>query len=1190
MKKKMAIAMIIAVSMVLGQPCYNEGVVVNAAERTSVKSPDKFLKISNDTFFKDKDGNNLYSQGGGIFEFNGTYYWYGVKYAEAVSYAETRTPSSVNNFVGITCYSSKDLVNWTDEGLIATPEDVFDADVMEGQPAAWVGRLGVTKLDDGTYALLVQHECDDVDNSIDNANRGDTKPETDGWSKQVLIMTSDSPTGHFKWNNRINMKSYIGTTNTGDQTVFIDPATGKGYLLYSYGSGRGRMYLSQIVKGDDGLVTLTESRMIYSGAGREGNCMFEYNGKYYVCASDLYGWNASHCYYLVLDSLDDEYLQTRPVTKDMYLMNGCSDDYCHVSQTGFFYKVNGTKQDTVIFCGDRWSDFADNGDGYNVWCPLSFDENGIPYFNSLSDWKLNPKTGEWKTDSNNNFVKNGSFDADRISVTDFVGWNEEILNGSGSITNTKDCVTGKYALLMSGTGEYKEKISQNISSAGFALDNGLYDFSAKIKNTDGFNELALYAISGGTEYGLDITEVNEEFSVVTLKNVVVENNQVELGIYADGNGGKAIVDDLTFIKSDEESYTTGTLKGNISGEDETIGKKVVVKAKSEDGKYYSKEVAITSGETQYEIAHLPEGTYGITVEGDGVAIKMDEESSKDNAIADIHAVNTTGSVKGRVITKTGLPLSGVEVTLKGNDEEHTQTTNESGEYEFKDIKQGSYSIEYSLKEYAVANDVESETKVAAGFTTVKADTQMGKVQGKVAGSVENGSNALIIAKATDGSTDYYIARADEDGEFQFDSLPGGEYTIMATTTPNMQYDSVPACAGKVKVSGSESIYISLRMGDDVTSKITNPTFDGKNLDGWENGGDKAGYRNGKKNSHGTYDLAPWANADFTVDTYQTISDLEDGYYVLSCYAQADYTSNDSLYLYGRSSDDTSKVVIPAGASSYELIALKVKVTDGQLTIGIAGNMSAGKWANIDDFHLGYLGNDIEIHKETVEEESEEMSEDYEPTTPASPETLEEFVLVGTSRAVVKKTQSEDNNKSDGGTSNGQKAQEPKQDEPKSEESKSQEGKVEQKPEQSNASESKSSGTQQSQPSTSASQSAPTVKEVVQPTETKQVANNSSAQTNSNVNNKQQVKTTTSDNNKISEVKDEDELTADQEEIIDDTTEEKSETVIENEQVPAAAESVNESESNGSALPIVLGIIAAIAIASGAGVIIVRRRL
>ena len=87
------------------------------------------LKITNDRFWNTVDGEPIYSQGGGIFQFpdpqSGTpkYYWYGVHYQEAEIY---RNDPSVtlerNHFEGVTCYTSTDLVNWTFEKHVLTKE------------------------------------------------------------------------------------------------------------------------------------------------------------------------------------------------------------------------------------------------------------------------------------------------------------------------------------------------------------------------------------------------------------------------------------------------------------------------------------------------------------------------------------------------------------------------------------------------------------------------------------------------------------------------------------------------------------------------------------------------------------------------------------------------------------------------------------------------------------------------------------------------------------------------------------------------------------------------------------------------------------------------------------------------------------------------------------------------------------
>ena len=111
------------------------------------------------------------------------------------------------------------------------------------------------------------------------------------------------------------MQEMIGTPNTGDQTVFTDEDTGKSYLVYSYGSGRNKIYVSEIgVK--DGKVNLLDCTKIFEGESREGNCMFKYKGKYYMCASNIYGWDASLAYYLVADSIHGPYLPKKRYAGD----------------------------------------------------------------------------------------------------------------------------------------------------------------------------------------------------------------------------------------------------------------------------------------------------------------------------------------------------------------------------------------------------------------------------------------------------------------------------------------------------------------------------------------------------------------------------------------------------------------------------------------------------------------------------------------------------------------------------------------------------------------------------------------------------------------------------------------------------------------------------------------------------------
>jgi hypothetical protein len=500
--------------------------------------------IKNDVFWNTKDGQPLNSQGGGIFKFSAPvagvqkYYWYGVQYEEANIYRNAPHITLSNaTFKSVTCYSSTDLVNWTFEG------DVVKKDDVNKTGRTWVGRLGVAYIKEmDKYAMFVQH------------------------GNEVLIMLSDSPTGQFSWHQKINMEKMIGTSNTGDQTVFTDEDTGKSYLIYSYGKGRNKIYVSEIgVK--EGKVNLLDCTQIFKGESREGNCMFKYQNKYYMFASNIYGWDASFAYYLIADDIRGPYLPAN----DMLVTNGASEDFAHISQTGFFFSVKGSKQETIMYCGDRWADFAGNGLGYNQWCPLSFDGQ-TPYFNSLNSWHINAKTGEWKVAKDNDYVKNGSFEADRRHIpspvkpiqTELTGWTNEVIEGNkislDSINspvinyfNTEDdrkIVIGEKSLNITDKINFKRKIFQTITSSPYVkLEDGLYTLTAKVKNTKGFKNLEMYASGYGKKLQYNIKDENVLWKTIEIKNIPVRSGTVEIGFLAEGSlNASCQIDDVTLVR------------------------------------------------------------------------------------------------------------------------------------------------------------------------------------------------------------------------------------------------------------------------------------------------------------------------------------------------------------------------------------------------------------------------------------------------------------------------------------------------------------------------------------------------------------------------------------------------------------------------------------------------------------------
>lgn len=942
--------------------------------RTS-ETPD----VLNDTFWRDTDGNYIYSQGGGIFKFGDTYYWYGVKYDEAVKYAaDPSKPYNTDVFAGVTCYSSKDLVNWEYKGLVVEPDAVNNSEVMGTEKAVWVGRLGVAYIktgeNSGTYALFVQHEFADPGNVIDGSDT-----VKDDISKQVLVLTSSSPTGKFEWHQRINMKGYTGgTSNTGDQTVFTDEDTGKSYLLYSYGVGRGKIFISEIGVQEDNKIGLGKAHMIYSGAGREGNCMFKYNNKYYVCASDLYGWNASHAYYLTLDSLEDSALESDSFQPagNMKVMDGCSDDFCHVSQTGFFYTVKGSSQDMVIFCGDRWSDFAGNGLGYNQWCPLSFNEAGEPYFNSLSAWDLDAAAGTWTVNKSNNYVKNGSFDADRVASSNLAGWKNEIRKGKAPIGNVDDKVTGKYALKLGEAADFEAKVSQTISDTEYVkLPDGTYALTAKIKTGGTFQNLAMYAKSKGLSYQYIITANNPVYTEICLPDIDISGGKVEVGFIAEGSAGAfCYVDDVTLVRSgDSEAAAAGSIEIPVTSD---IAKKLVIRAvEKTNGTAYEFECETNKNEnTAVLVSPVKPGTYTLTAAADSCVITGDNQeitvtAGQKTTASQIEVTNIGGTITGKVADDKGNGIAEATVKLEKDGSVIEAVTGADGTYTIEDIAEGTYTLTVEKSGYAAPESAQVTVKrnetVSVPLQTMV--HSIGTVEGTVldvSGQPAAGVTVYLRANGTKSDAKRYTAVTDEKGAYRMEVI-ADQYQILAIpydySEKAVDGTNVCAVAQNVKVEKDSEVTQNLQIPKAVD--VPNGEFETSfSASDWTLTG-SGGSQNGKRDQDchsGKGHFNIWAKSNFSFELSQTLT-VENGSYIVNVSVDGAPSDTDILYIFAKNAQGEiiAKEDVPnnyniSGKNLWEVIGLEAEVTDQTLTIGIAAEMAGGAWTHADEFRVGRI--------------------------------------------------------------------------------------------------------------------------------------------------------------------------------------------------------------------------------------------
>ena len=232
--------------------------------------------------WNDMDGNPINAHGGGIMYHDGTYYWYGEYKGDSTYRLDWVTTWECwrAEAGGVSCYSSKDLVNWKFEGrvLTSTPDDP----TSDLHPSQVIERPKVI-YNDATKKFVMWIHIESPD--YEKAHAG--------------VAVSDSPTGKF---------TYLGSfkPNGGDsrdQTIFKDD-DGRAYHIYS-SEWNKTLYIGLLNE------EYTQHTGVYTrnfeNLSREAPAVFKHDGKYYMISSGCTGWNPNIAEFAVSDSMLGEW-------------------------------------------------------------------------------------------------------------------------------------------------------------------------------------------------------------------------------------------------------------------------------------------------------------------------------------------------------------------------------------------------------------------------------------------------------------------------------------------------------------------------------------------------------------------------------------------------------------------------------------------------------------------------------------------------------------------------------------------------------------------------------------------------------------------------------------------------------------------------------------------------------------------
>jgi len=335
----------------------------------------------------DTDGNPINAHGGNIINYKGTYYWYGEHRIETIVGVTEN---------GISCYTSKDLLNWEYRGLILRPngEGDFQLGCLMERPKV------VFNQKTQKFILLFHHELKDlgyaaahVAFAVSDTPLGPFKylrslrPNAGKWPenfRSIDIKKSkelkDIDTKKLKgddWNQAVHnglflARDFDGGQMSRDMTVFVDD-DGTAYHIFASEENQ-TLHIARLTP--DYLDYTGQYVRIDAGGSNEAPCIFKKDGTYWLITSACTGWAPNRARMFSAKNIFG------PWQKYDTPFSGPNYEKTFNGQ-GAFILDNPQQKGHFIFVGDIW-DPQQLSISRQLWLPIKFKDSkpSIPWVES----------------------------------------------------------------------------------------------------------------------------------------------------------------------------------------------------------------------------------------------------------------------------------------------------------------------------------------------------------------------------------------------------------------------------------------------------------------------------------------------------------------------------------------------------------------------------------------------------------------------------------------------------------------------------------------------------------------------------------------------------------------------------------------------------------------------------------------
>ncbi|AKQ63631.1 regulator of chromosome condensation, RCC1 [Myxococcus hansupus] len=183
----------------------------------------------------------------------------------------------------------------------------------------------------------------------------------------------------------------------------------------------------------------------------------------------------------------------------------------------------------------------------------------------------------------------------------------------------------------------------------------------------------------------------------------------------------------------------------------------------------------TNSQGEFTFNGLPLGNYTLTAQRVGYATQQQAVTVRTGAAATVAftLVIARGRVEGTALLEGQSIHSGITITLAGTGA--TTTTDSQGRFTLTNISAGSHTVEARMSGYALAQQTVQVTENQAATVSLSLARERGGIAGVI--QLEGSASPVDITVTLVGTT--YTTRTNASGQFSFNALPTGAYTVEA---------------------------------------------------------------------------------------------------------------------------------------------------------------------------------------------------------------------------------------------------------------------------------------------------------------------------------------------------------------------------------------------------------------------------